>query len=69
MSDSADESYEVVYKKPPKATRFKPGQSGNPSGKSKRIAPALDPGKVLQLIDNEEIVVAVDGKRKRMPKS
>jgi hypothetical protein len=69
MSDSADESYEVGYKKPPKATRFKPGQSGNPSGKSKRIAPALDPGKVLQLIDKEEIVVAVDGKRKRMPKS
>jgi Family of unknown function (DUF5681) len=69
MSDSADESYEVGYKKPPKATRFKPGQSGNPSGKSKRIAPALDPGKVLQLIDNEEIVVAVDGKRKRMPKA
>ena len=27
------------------------------------------PGKVLQSIDNEEIVVNIDGKRKRMPKA
>ena len=27
--------YEVGYKKPPKNTRFKAGQSGNPSGRSK----------------------------------
>ena len=26
----------VGYKRPPKATRFKPGVSGNPSGKAKR---------------------------------
>lgn len=27
--------YEVGYKRPPKATRFKPGQSGNPKGRPK----------------------------------
>ena len=27
--------YEVGYKKPPKATRFQPGQSGNPNGRPK----------------------------------
>jgi hypothetical protein len=27
--------YAVGYRKPPKATRFKPGQSGNPKGRSK----------------------------------
>jgi hypothetical protein len=28
--------YEVGYKRPPKATRFKKGQSGNPSGRPRR---------------------------------
>ena len=27
--------YQVGYKKPPRATRFKPGQSGNPKGRPK----------------------------------
>jgi len=30
-----DTDYEVGYKKPPKNTRFKPGKSGNPSGRPK----------------------------------
>ena len=29
------DSYEVGYAKPPAATRFKPGQSGNPRGRPK----------------------------------
>jgi replication-associated recombination protein RarA len=29
----ADKDFEVGYKKPPKATQFKPGQSGNPKGR------------------------------------
>lgn len=28
-------SYDVGYRKPPKKTRFKPGQSGNPKGRPK----------------------------------
>ena len=28
-------NYQVGYGKPPKATRFKPGQSGNPAGRKK----------------------------------
>ena len=28
-------NYEIGYRKPPKATQFKPGQSGNPRGRSK----------------------------------
>tara|TARA_R110002072_G_scaffold213537_2_gene370799 strand:- start:240 stop:638 length:399 start_codon:yes stop_codon:yes gene_type:complete len=31
----ADKDYEVGYGKPPTATRFKPGQSGNPKGRPK----------------------------------
>lgn len=30
-----DKNYEVGYGRPPKHTRFKPGQSGNPNGRQK----------------------------------
>ncbi len=33
--DEGDGDYEVGYKKPPKNTRFKAGQSGNPGGRPK----------------------------------
>ena len=69
MSSSEEKDYEVGYRKPPVETRFKKGQSGNPAGRPRTIAQELDPGKVLQSIDNEEIVVKVDGRRKRMPKA
>ena len=29
-------SYEVGYRRPPKASRFQPGRSGNPNGRPKR---------------------------------
>jgi hypothetical protein len=35
MNDRDDDDYEVGYGKPPKHTRFKPGQSGNPKGRPK----------------------------------
>jgi hypothetical protein len=31
--DNEGEPYEIGYRKPPKATRFKTGQSGNPKGR------------------------------------
>ncbi len=34
------ESYEVGYGKPPKTSQWKPGQSGNPLGKKKKIKAA-----------------------------
>jgi hypothetical protein len=64
-----ENDYEVGYRKPPVATRFKKGQSGNPSGKPKKTSPELNPGEVLQSIDNEEMIVNIDGKGKRMPKA
>jgi hypothetical protein len=36
MSDGTNETtYQIGYRKPPVHTRFKPGQSGNPSGRVK----------------------------------
>lgn len=36
MSDNENDDYEVGYGKPPKSTRFKKGQSGNPLGRPKK---------------------------------
>lgn len=62
------DDYKVGYKSPPIATRFKKGQSGNPSGKPKKNTDKLDLGRILQAIDHEEMVVEIDGKSRRMSK-
>jgi Family of unknown function (DUF5681) len=62
------DDYKVGYKSPPIATRFKRGQSGNPSGRPSKTADKLDLGRILQAIDHEEMVVEIDGKSRRMSK-
>jgi hypothetical protein len=54
--------YEVGYGRPPKATRFKPGQSGNPRGRPKgaKSIPALLEGEL-----NRKIRVR-EGNRERL---
>ncbi|WP_439374575.1 DUF5681 domain-containing protein [Bradyrhizobium sp. DASA03120] len=69
MTGDGKKTYEVGYGKPPVATRFQKGRSGNPSGKGKKVPQLLQPGKLLEAIDNEEIIVVEKGKRKRMTKA
>jgi hypothetical protein len=57
--------YEIGYRKPPRSTRFKPGQSGNPKGRPRGAK------NLLTLIDEElssKVAVTEGGKRSVLPK-
>ncbi|HXH53180.1 MAG TPA: DUF5681 domain-containing protein [Sphingomicrobium sp.] len=56
--------YEVGYGKPPKATRFKPGQSGNPKGRPKG---ALGLKAMVRKVFTAPVKVKVAGKTRSMP--
>ena len=47
-------NYDVGFKKPPKHTQFKPGQSGNPLGRPKKKRTVAD---IMQKLLQEEIIV------------
>jgi hypothetical protein len=68
MSGKSPETYEIGYGKPPKATQFQKGNSGNPSGRPKKDNQSFDPGEILEAVENEEINVLDNGKRKPMKK-
>jgi Family of unknown function (DUF5681) len=57
--------YEVGYGKPPKERRFKPGQSGNASGRPKRSKNAKT---LLREALDEIVVVTEAGVQQRMSK-
>lgn len=54
----------VGYGRPPKATQFKKGQSGNPRGRPKGSRPV---GAVLQEILGQRIAVTENGRTRRLP--
>jgi hypothetical protein len=56
--------YAVGYGKPPAATRFQPGKSGNPKGRPKGRAAIEDA--IFKVMD-EPLVTTEGGKRRRMP--
>ena len=58
-------AYAVGYGKPPLATRFKPGQSGNPRGRPKR-EPSL--AELVQQESRRAILVTEDGAVRKMSK-
>lgn len=61
----AKPSYDVGYRKPPKASRFKSGVSGNPSGRRK-LPPTLS--QLLDRILAEKIDVSERGLSRRISK-
>ena len=66
---SKEQTYEIGYGKPPVSKQFRKGVSGNPSGRTKRQSDPIDPGHLLEAIDNEEVIVMDNGRRKRMSKA
>src|SRR5665213_1175596 len=61
---SSKPAYIVGYRRPPKATQFKPGESGNRKGRMKgsRLV-----GSVLQDIIQQKVSVTESGKTRRIP--
>lgn len=63
---SPQPTYEVGFCKPPKSGQFKPGQSGNPSGRRKEHGPGV--ASIIGGALSEKITVTVNGKAKTMTK-
>jgi hypothetical protein len=62
-----DPDYEVGYGKPPRHTRFKKGQSGNPRGRAKRGGGANLAAVVSEILD-EMLTLNENGRRRKIPK-
>lgn len=65
-----DGSYEVGYGKPPKATQFRKGQSGNPQGRrrtSQHANALMEWENPLRKYLLEDIQVVMKGKKVRLP--
>lgn len=59
------DAYDVGYRKPPKATRFKKGHSGNPQGRPKGRRNLMTE---LRRALDETLTVVINGRRRTMTK-
>ena len=64
MAKKRNSDYRVGYRKPPKHAQFKPGQSGNPSGRPKKTKTLSE---LLAKIDRMPVTISEGGKRRQVP--
>lgn len=67
MSKKKRSGYEVGYGRPPQATRFKKGQSGNPKGRPKAAKTKVNVTEVIEAIINRPVTITLDGKSMMVP--
>ena len=65
MPPDNERDYEVGYGKPPRDTRFKPGRSGNPRGRSNG---SKNLSTLLSQALNEPVIVVENGRRRKVAK-
>lgn len=65
MTGDRKDEYEVGFGKPPLHTRFKPGQSGNPSGRTRGIKNLAT---IVRKAVNERVIVSENGRRRSINK-
>ena len=63
MQPEGERDYEVGYGKPPRHTRFRKGQSGNPGGRPKQ---SKNLATLLKEALNEPVIVAENGGRRKI---
>src|SRR5829696_457586 len=68
MNTDIYEEAAVGYGKPPKHSQFKPGQSGNPSGRKRKEKKFFDPNPMREIL-LEEIEITIRGKKRKMTKA
>jgi hypothetical protein len=67
VGESKDSKFTVGYKKPPRRTQFKAGQSGNPVGRPRKKGPSLAEAIADEL--NTSIHIVVGDKARTVSKS
>lgn len=61
----SDQPYKVGYRKPPLATRFAPGRSGNPNGRPKG---AQSLATIIDQVMKETVTVVENGRKRKVRK-
>ena len=62
---TADADHRVGYRRPPKHSRFQPGQSGNPRGRPQGVKSLPD---IVRKIIGQKVTITENGRARRVPR-